>query len=304
MGALRLLHSKSKVSIVNKSIVIATMHEKDRVIRPAFEHLPVKWLTAPGLNTDQFGTFTGEIKRNRTAFKTAVAKAKEAIKLSGAEIAIASEGSFGPHPSLPWLPSDSELLIWYDAQTDTVIREHIISMETNYAQKVIKTKEELFDFAKKAKFPSHGIDLKPFEKQENAAFTRQLNSKYHPIYKGITEYDELELCFDLCCDRSNLGEVWVETDMRAHMNPTRMKLIAELAQKLANRIATACPKCDSPGFGLIRTEVGLPCSNCEMPTELILNEVWGCVYCNHTEKRGRKDGLKQAAPANCPFCNP
>ncbi len=92
--------------------------------------------------------------------------------------------------------------------------------------------------------------------------------------------------------------------MRADMNPTRMKLIGELAQKLANRIATACPKCDSPGFGLIHTEMGLPCSSCEMPTELTLNEVWGCVCCNHTEKRGRKDGLKQASPADCPFCNP
>jgi hypothetical protein len=39
--------------------------------------------------------------------------------------------------------------------------------------------------------------------------------------------------------------------MRAHMNPTRMKVITELAEKMANRLATICPNVHAPDGGLL-----------------------------------------------------
>lgn len=39
-----------------------------------------------------------------------------------------------------------------------------------------------------------------------------------------------------CLETSREHKVWVETDMRAHVNPTRMKMIGRLAETLARRL--------------------------------------------------------------------
>jgi hypothetical protein len=86
--------------------------------------------------------------------------------------------------------------------------------------------------------------------------------------------------------------VWAETDMRAQYNPSRMQAIGELADKLAQRLATSCPKCAAPGWGRIKAEKGLNCEYCDQPTEMIAHEIYGCVLCDHTETLPRVDGLK------------
>ena len=48
-------------------------------------------------------------------------------------------------------------------------------------------------------------------------------------------------------------------DMRAHRNPTRMRVLRALSWKLAKRLERLCPKCDAPGFGSIGNRRGLPC---------------------------------------------
>ncbi len=65
--------------------------------------------------------------------------------------------------------------------------------------------------------------------------------------------------------------------MRALFNPSRMTVIAELANQLADRLATSCPTCTSPGWGKIGIEKGLPCEYCYQPTPLISHEIYGCV---------------------------
>ena len=42
--------------------------------------------------------------------------------------------------------------------------------------------------------------------------------------------------------------VRVESDMRAHMNPTSMIVISQLAEKLDQRLSILCPKCKLPGL--------------------------------------------------------
>jgi hypothetical protein len=97
------------------------------------------------------------------------------------------------------------------------------------------------------------------------------------------------------------GSAHLQTDMRAHMNPRRMSVIAGLAQRLALRLAVPCPSCAAAGFGRLRSLPGLPCRDCGAATGLVAAEVLGCTACGAEQSVPRK-GL--ADPAHCPSCNP
>jgi hypothetical protein len=74
-------------------VVLATKHGKERVIGPPLARSPGLRLVPTAIDTDQFGTFTGEIERTGTPRETALAKAKFGVEISGLPRAIASEGS-------------------------------------------------------------------------------------------------------------------------------------------------------------------------------------------------------------------
>ena len=95
-----------------------------------------------------------------------------------------------------------------------------------------------------------------------------------------------------------------ETDMRAHLNPTRMAAIRSLAGRLASRLATLCPACGCPGWGEVDVLRGLPCSSCSQPTQGIVAIIDGCNVCDYRETRPRPDGVTAASPASCDWCNP
>jgi hypothetical protein len=97
------------------------------------------------------------------------------------------------------------------------------------------------------------------------------------------------------------GSAHLQADMRAHMNPRRMSVIAGLAQRLANRLAVPCPTCAAPGFGRLRSLPGLPCRDCGAETGLIAAEIHGCTACG-AEQSLPRDGF--ADPGHCPSCNP
>jgi ribosomal protein L37E len=92
--------------------------------------------------------------------------------------------------------------------------------------------------------------------------------------------------------------------MRAHLNPTRMKSLTVLAERLSQRLAALCPGCNTPGFGRTGARNGLICEECGAPTGMVAAETFGCAACDYTEERARQDGLTHAEPVNCPECNP
>ena len=66
-----------------RNLVIATKHEKERVIAPVLElELGVKCFTTPNLNTDELGTFTGEVERKDVPVMTARKKCLRAMGLT------------------------------------------------------------------------------------------------------------------------------------------------------------------------------------------------------------------------------
>lgn len=268
-------------------VLLATMHGKETVIAPILERR-LGWKVAHihGFDTDRFGTFSGEIEREGSALETARKKAMAALNATGATLVLASEGSFGPHPAIPFVASNHELLVLIDIIHHFEIQASVISVATNYAKKTIVEWSEMEQFAKSIGFPDHRLILKG-----NGA-----------VVKGIGSWPELLRNFtELKMKRHG---VFVETDMRAMYNPMRMRVIGQAAEALADKLLSSCPNCSSPGFEIAQTIPGLPCSLCQIPTSLAKAHLWVCPRCRYSLEKSRPDGLLMADPGQCNWCNP
>ena len=153
----------------------------------------------------------------------------------------------------------------------------------------------LGDFLARAQFPSHRLIVSP--NQPGAVGQGE-------FVKGIGDLAALGAAMQHCAALSQDGLALVQTDMRAHMNPTRMQMLRLLAERLAERLLNACPGCAAPGYGLIDVRRGLPCQCCGAETELVAREVHGCSACGLREDMMRADALALAEPGDCPSCNP
>lgn len=277
----------------NCRIVLTTKHEKVVAIRPAFEELLSAEVVACEFDTDQLGTFSGEVERQGTALECVRRKCELGMSLMGAQYGLASEGSFGPHPTVPFFPCDYESLYFIDDKRGIRLHESLLSEKTNYRTTSLALIDELDRFAKTSLFPSHALIVRP-----NVWSDRSL------IFKGVQSQAALHEAFRECINRSEDGKIWVETDMRAHVNPSRMAVIAELAVKLGRRLAKECQACKAPGWGIVRYEKGLQCEYCNLPTELVSHEIYGCVSCEFIDRLERSDGQKSASQRYCSWCNP
>jgi len=273
--------------------VIATMHGKERVLAPLLEtELGFDTTLAQGLDTDLFGTFTGEVARLGTQLEAARAKAGLALRLSpDARFAVASEGSFGPHPAMPLIPGGHELVLLLDRETGQEVLGHHVTAKTNYRQALIASPEEALRFAEHAGFPTHALVVGRCPSGEIAAA--------EPVAKAMQAKDRLlELANDLI---ARDGHFVLSTDMRAHLNPTRMAAIETAGRDLVAGYASRCRACDRPGFVVNERIPGLPCGDCGTPTRMTLAEVRRCVGCGETERR---DIPGMADPTWCDGCNP
>lgn len=274
----------------NIELILASKHKKELAIQKQFEDaFQAKIFVPSDYDTDRFGTFTGEIERQGTPYETVIAKAKEAGKAYGFDYAIANEGSFGPHPTICFSPGDVELMAFVDFRNDIVVVESEITTETNYAHLDITILDEYEKFLENIKFGSHGLILRALDNN-------------NIIAKGINQIDDL--CNLLKLNFQQYQTIRLETDMRAMMNPTRMKVINKLASKLVDRLRTNCKKCSMPGFGELSVSGRLLCEDCGSETEVYLHRVFQCVKCEHQEHFPRVDGLTQLDSKYCPYCNP
>lgn len=284
---------EKKYPYIGKKCVIATMHDKERAIAPAFLDLLGLQIFKIGIDTDQLGTFTGEIERRGTPLSCVREKCELAMKESKSLIGIASEGSFGPHPVTPFLGCDHEILYFMDQERGFTLHQSLFSTKTNQCAEAFSDLLQLKTFCARVQFPSHGLIVRP-----------NRSNRKEFIVKGIQTFDMLEDAFFKSCRLSEDGNALVETDMRAHMNPTRMEVIKELADSFAKRLATPCPLCHNPGWGVVNVQKGLECELCGSETEMIKSEIFGCPKCLYQENRLREDGLTLANPRYCGWCNP
>jgi len=265
----------------------ATKHFKESVVAPVFATLEIS-VVVPEVDTNQLGTFTGEIPRVGTPTEVVLKKARLGIQASGLLYGIASEGSIGPDVVVPFINSDIECMAWVDTARDIEIVEFHRSLDIFSARTIVSSKDSLDEFLKSADFPHHSL------------IARAENGRGE-IYKGINSFERLESALKaLFKDSSTLV---IESDLRAHHSPSRQRNIAAVAEKLVSRLSQLCVKCETPGWGEIGYLYGLECRECRNIEErAVRGRVMGCAGCEYQEEVLNEK--KFVEPAECGVCNP
>lgn len=220
----------------NRKCLIATMHQKERVIAPILENtLKLKCFTSKDLDTDRFGTFSREIPRRKNQYKTLEAKIDYARKLTGENLIIANEGSFSPDPRIPFITLNIEMIMLKDFENGFNFTYAYASNETNFGRKQIGVAEEGIEFAIRNGFPNHGVII----------YRERRFRKPEVIAKGINNEN---LLWEILLSELKHGKVFIETDLRAMYNPTRMKNIEMTTVNFTKEMHKICPLCKTPGF--------------------------------------------------------
>jgi hypothetical protein len=274
-------------------ILFATNHGKSAAACEPFSRILNTTVSELSIDSDSLGTFTGEIERPGTMIDALRGKVRLAREISSERFILTSEGSFDSAHGFGFFPRGIEMLLLHDAQTGVEVIEQYISLDTNYATSTLKNREDLARFLERIFFSSHAVVLYP-DGMPLAGY----------VYKGITDRIDAEEIFDKLLDQSPTHAVTAMSDMRAHLNPTRMRCIATCCELLAKRLATPCPSCSSGGFGLVATIPGLPCASCGRATHTAQGERHSCPFCKTIRQRPHTDGRTTADPSTCDWCNP
>ena len=279
----------AKHPYTGQSAALATRHGKEFAIAPPFQDVVGMNIALADIDTDAFGTFTGEVPRHETPLKTAIAKAQAGIEASGLSFGLASEGTIGPDSQTPFITSDLEIIVFVDTERALVISECARATNVVAFRASIRPEDDIRSLVERADFPRHGV------------IVRSTESDYALIFKGISDYMDLDSAIKQCFAQT--GEAIIENDFRAHHSPTRMAVISACATRLAQRVATVCPECASPGWGRIEPDRGLPCSACgTVVATAIRADREGCPACTAVRERIRPE--QHTDPRWCPNCNP
>lgn len=284
--------TSSEVGIYRgRQVALLTQHGKERVIAPVLEHaLGCRVVRVADYDTDLLGTFSRDIPRAGTQLEAARKKARIGMELTGLSLGLASEGAFGPDPFTGMFPWNVEFLLWIDDERGLEV-VGVAQGKTNLAHALTASWQEAETFARQAGFPEHHLVLRP--EGENDPRMR----------KGIADWAELQAAYTWALELSENRSVFIETDMRAHANPTRMDNIRLAAEELAQKLCATCPACGAPGFWIVERLTGLPCEACGVPTRETRADIYGCLKCAHRVTQERTD-RKFADPGRCDYCNP
>lgn len=274
-----------------RQIALLTRHGKEKVIQPVLANLHgchVELIT--GYDTDRLGTFTRDIAREGSQIDAARKKARIGMELAGLPLGLASEGSFGADPFLGMFPWNVEYLIFIDDEQGL----EVIGVSQGAPKDIHRAVDSWVAtkaFAMEAGFPQHHLVLRPDGPNDRR------------VRKGLSTWPELEYAYDSAMAQSTNGQVFIENDLRAHANPTRMANIQRAAEDLAAKLACFCPECGTPGFGIVDRIKGLPCAECGAPTQEVRADIYGCIRCSFRCTQERHD-TPAANPCRCDYCNP
>lgn len=270
---------------------LATKHGKAECIAPPLAEVGLM-VEVADVDTDVLGTFTGEVPRTASPLETAISKARLGMTATGLPLGLASEGSFGPHPAVPWITVDREIVVLVDDRRELVVAGIASSTDVVAASKALGPSEDLAALAAQADLPAHAVTVVPNQ------------GPPRPIHKGLRRVVDIEAAVIACAGASSDGLARVETDFRAHCCPRRREVIFEAASDLAERLATCCPACGSPGWGRMNVIVGVPCAWCAGAVDQVRAEIDSCPACQHRAERPVVARGAVADPGACPRCNP
>lgn len=273
-----------------QTVAFLTQHGKESIVGPVLEPaLGCTVVRAEGYDTDQLGTFTGDIRRLDSQLETARKKARIGMALSGARVGLASEGAFVSDPFGGLMPWNIEVLVWIDDHSQL----EVVGMAQGPARSLHRTVRwlpELEKFAVEAGFPQHHLILRP-------------QSDHDPrIHKGLSDWKTLKQAFTQCQGASDNQLVFAENDHRAFANPTRQSMIRQAALNLLEKLRSQCPQCATPGYAIREHTPGLPCRLCGHATRLAKSYTWHCSACDHRHQEAVP--TRYAEPGRCDLCNP
>jgi hypothetical protein len=270
-------------------VVVASRHDKAAAIeRPMAKLLGVQLWSPPDLDTDQFGTFSGDVARPGTPIEMLRAKIALCRSIFPNPIMIASEGAYAQHPFFPGLALAHEWMIWDDAASGFELIEHKTTITPYYYAARLESSAQLESLLQRCGWPKLAVTL------HAADLTL-------PSHKGLRSESEIGAAIS---DLQGAGaqQIHLATDMRAHLHPPRQRTLRHLAAKLARRVRTACPQCQQYGFGARFTETGLACSDCNTPSQQLKARGVRCEHCEYRKYSWHAQG--QADPFYCAYCNP
>lgn len=269
-----------------QSIVFATMHGKERFAAHPFREAVGAEVVAPDhLDTDQLGTFAGDVPRLLSPRAAARVKARLGMQITGLPYGLASEGSFGS--SLIGTET-TEILLFVDAERGFELVERSSGATPLPPAQSVATIGSALDFARRIGFPAQGVLL------------RESRGPITVTHKDVTALSALAELVERGLDDG--AALTVLPDHRAHRSPSRADRIRTLCDWMARRLATRCPGCATPGYGVVDVERDLPCSLCDAPTSTTAAEILGCPVCDHRERR--TNSARRADPVECDRCNP
>ena len=277
-------------SYKGQSVALPTLHQKGSLIAPAFLSRLGMNVIEVAVDTDQLGSFAGEIKREGSQLETVRRKALLGLEESGLAYAIASEGSIGADPEIGLLTSDIETIIFIDSINNLEIVESYRSFDINAHVLQYEEGMDLSPFLAKSDFPHHRL------------IVRSEFGYSHVIAKAIsTEEDLMKALAE--AKRLNVDPIFIESDLRAHCSPSRAKNIEIAAERLAAKISSLCPECATPGWGAVKAIYGLVCSDCGQESESATRALlYGCVKCSHSAEGAPL--AESIDPSRCNWCNP
>jgi len=275
----------------DQRVALLTQHGKEAILAPILgAALGCRVERVTGFDTDSLGTFTREIPRPGSQQDAALRKARIGMEMAGLPLGVASEGAVGGDSLTGLLPWGVELVIFVDDIRAITVTGRAEGL-ARCVQRQATDWEQVQSLAGEGGFPDHHLVVRP-------------DHGLHPLVrKGLRDWESLRAAFLWASGLSPHGTVFVESDLRAHANPTRCRLIEAAAHDLAGRLASACPQCGVPGYGIHAAVPGLVCDACGRPTRLARAHRWRCVSCDHEEVLPCPEATA-ADPRSCDTCNP
>jgi hypothetical protein len=263
---------------------ILTRHGKEKILGPVLEAgLGVQLAHTDGYDTDRLGTFSGEVPRTLSPLACARKKAELACEMTGTDVGLGSEGSYGGGPFGALIPWNTEIIVWYDRARDWQIVASAAG-PTSAAKETFPDAETLLEFASGVE-AGQGVILRSGQS----------------LVKGIADACALKRVLEELPVSDRAGPYTLEFDLRAHHSPERRKRIGEAAENLVNRLLSLCPDCARPGFWFDQAIFGLPCQACGYPTERVGCRVARCESCGREQQQVLAES---ADPLYCSCCNP
>lgn len=201
---------------------LLTCHKKAPAFNRSLKKAGFSVCSWENFDTDTLGQFGQDSAPKLDIKKSALFKAQLACELSGYRYGLGSCGNFGVDPWSKRLSWNEECVAMWDAEESYGITEMIANSHTNYASTTIYNIEQALAFAQYIGFPEHGIVIG--------------NSKSAYYYRSpecLSEFlrDVKTLLL------TNSDGIFLQTDMRAHQNPTRMGNINLATNKLAAHLS-------------------------------------------------------------------